>query len=41
MNFIDQSSANAQIYAETREKKITVQERVFHYNSEKIIIAIT
>jgi len=34
--FRDQTRAKAQIYVETQKEKITVQERGFHNNSEKI-----
>jgi len=36
MNCSDQIRANTQIYVKTRKEIITVQERGFHYNSEKI-----
>jgi len=36
MKFIDQISVNVQIYVKTRKRTTTVQEKGFHYNSEKI-----
>jgi len=40
MNLRDQTRANAQIYIKTRKGNTMMQERGFHYNSEKITIAI-
>jgi len=41
MNLRKQTRANAQIYVKIRKKKITEQERGFHYNSDKITMVIT
>jgi len=36
--FQDQTRASTHVYIKTRKGKTTVQDRGFHYNSEKITI---